>query len=422
MRVVSILLLGLAATGCGGGGHASGTPGASTTTVQGVVFASAPFNSGNVVAYDFGNGSKGALLQSTPIGADGRYSMTIANPPAAVLLAATGCYSETVYWYPGGPPQAPGVVSTHNPVCLNVPLYAVTPLSGGANTVVAVTPFTHAAYGRVQYDVAHGQTVSAAIADGNGRATQSLGFDVLATSPVTPTTSTTMVNDGTVYGGLLFGIASWLYNEPGIHQTTTSYFVGDTGMSTLDVAEAMRNDVAYDGVLDGNGTSGLGAPAALTIANYPLNTTAYRHGLAKYGVIGMRGVFEDHLNSQVVAIIPFLPSFVGYNNATQLFDASALVPLDEGGPIIGIASPTAGATLTGSAGIDGTTKDITGVVNGNSEVLIDGVHYDNFLDPYHPNHFINTTVFPNGSHILTIRATNNLGTTKSASVTVTFSN
>jgi hypothetical protein len=50
------------------------------------------------------------------------------------------------------------------------------------------------------------------------------------------------------------------------------------------------------------------------------------------------------------------------------------------------------------------------------------VLYTPFLNQYVPNHFINTTVFANGTHILTIKATNNLGHISTASVTVTFFN
>jgi hypothetical protein len=58
----------------------------------------------------------------------------------------------------------------------------------------------------------------------------------------------------------------------------------------------------------------------------------------------------------------------------------------------------------------------------NTVMLIDGVLYTPFANQYIPNHFINTTVFVNGTYILTIKATNNLGHVSMASVTVNFFN
>jgi len=410
-------------TACGGGGHGTAPAPATTTTLSGVVFASAPFNSGNVYLYDFSSGSKGTLLRSTPINTDGSYSTSLTVPPTHVLVEATGCYNETVYWFTGAQAQAPGVVSTANPVCINAGLDAVVAVGTGTMTA-NVTPLTHASYGLVQYNLQHGIATAAAVADGNSRLSLLAGFDIVQTTPIYPTQNAT-ASVGTQYGGLLSGIASWLYNVAYVQQTGTVLSVGAPGLATLNIAEAMRNDLANDGVLDGIGSDTFGNPYSLKIANTPLSTTVYRHQFAKYAVIALRGAFEDHFNatiSDMTRIDGYLLALAAYNNTNVLYDNSALIALDEGGPIVGIASPTANATLTGSAGIDGTIKDITGVVDGNSEFLIDGAHYDYFLDPLHPNHFINTTVFPNGVHTLTIKATNNLGTTNTKSVSVTFSN
>jgi hypothetical protein len=417
---ISAVAIATALSACGNGHNASAPP-SSTTTLQGAVFASSPFITGTVSIYDFSRGTKGTLLQATPIGVDGSYSATITNVPSPVLVEATGCYNETVYWFNGGIPQAPGVISTANPVCLNIGLDAVIATNAGVVTAI-VTPLTHAAYGLSQYKIKQGQTAATAVAGANTAVGQMAGFNVVSTTPIYPTKNVT-VSSGTVYGGLLSGLSSWLYNEAGLHQSGTTLHVGDTGLATLNIADAMRNDLAHDGVLDGVGNDGVGNALPLSIANTPLSTTVYRHQIAKYAVIALRGAFESTVPQNVTLIKDFLPALVVYNNATGLYDSSVLVTLDEGGPIIVIASPTAGATITGSAGIDGTDHDITGYVNGlQVELLIDGNHYDWFLNPYHPSYSINTLVFPNGLHTLTIEATNNLGTTKSASVAVNFAN
>ena len=209
-------------------------------------------------------------------------------------------------------------------------------------------------------------------------------------------------------------------------QSGTIVPFGTGPLSTLAYAEAMREDLSQDGVLNGVGRDVNGSPISVKILNTPLSTDVYRHGLAKYATIRLRGDFEAVVGAtgqDYQRIIGFLPSMVSYNNSTSsLFDATAVMILDEGGPQISIGLPLPGATQTGSGGIDGLTHDITGITIGNEELLIDGLYYDIFLNPYHPNLSINTTIFPNGIHILTIKATNNLGTVATKSVSVTFSN
>jgi hypothetical protein len=143
-------------------------------------------------------------------------------------------------------------------------------------------------------------------------------------------------------------------------------------------------------------------------------------------VIRVRAETEGALNStpeEQARIVSFLPSFMAYNDATNsLLDASALVTLDEGGPVITIMSPLPGATLTANQGMAGFVHDSVGILALNTVMLIDGVLYTPFLNQYVPNHFINTIVFANGAHVLTIKATNNLGHVSTASVNVTFFN
>mgnify|MGYP002632253441 CR=1 FL=1 len=174
------------------------------------------------------------------------------------------------------------------------------------------------------------------------------------------------------------------------------------------------------------GRDASGNAVALLVDNATLSTTIYRHQLALWAVLRLRAETEGALGStpeEQARIVSFLPSFVAYNDATNaLLDASAIVALDEGGSVVTIGYPSPGATLSGTSGIDGLARDHVGIPSLSTVMLIDGVQYTPFVNQYIPNHFISTTIFANGPHTLTIKATNNLGHVSTASVNVTFQN
>lgn len=188
----------------------------------------------------------------------------------------------------------------------------------------------------------------------------------------------------------------------------------------------MKSDLAQDGVLNGVGRDTSGNAVALLVGNAGLTTTIYRHQLALWAVIRVRAETEGALGAtpdEQTRIVSFLPSFVAYNDATHsLLDASAIVELDEGGTKVTIGGPSSGAILSGDNGMAGFARDSVGIPSLSTVMLIDGVLYTPFANQYIPNHFINTTIFPNGAHILTIKATNNLGHVSTASVNVNFQN
>jgi len=226
----------------------------------------------------------------------------------------------------------------------------------------------------------------------------------------------------TLYGGLLGGVPSWLLSVA----TTAPAVFGTGTLTTLAFADAMKSDLAQDGVLNGVGRDVNGNVVALIVGNAGLTTTIYRHQLALWAVLRLRAETEGALGAtpeEQARIVSFLPSFVAYNDATNtLLDASAIVELDEGGTRVTIGGPSSGAILSGNNGMAGFARDSVGIPSLSTVMLIDGVLYTPFVNQYIPNHFINTTIFANGPHTLTIKATNNLGHVSTASVNVTFQN
>ena len=426
LRLASITVLVIAVSSCGGsGGGSSSPPPAPQTTISGSVFASAAFTSGTVNAYDFTGGVKAGFLAAATIDSTGAYHLSVPASSGAILIeAASGCYAEkAIPWnalYYGAPLVSYSITAS---VCSTSTVLSTAVLvpAGATALVAAVTPYTHAAVGLAEYEIRTGSTTAIALADANFRLSQWVGTDIQTTLPAAPARASTL-SASTLYGSLLSGIPSWLMDVA----TTAPAVFGAGDLTTLAFADALKSDFVQDGVLNGVGRDASGNAVALQIGGIALTTTIYRHQLAFYAVIRVRAETEGALNStpeEQARIVSFLPSFVAYNDATNsLLDVSALVTLDEGGPVVTIGGPSPGATMSGNNGISGFVHDGVGILALNTVMLIDGVQYTPFANQYIPNHFINTTIFPNGAHTLTIQATNNLGHVASASVNVTFSN
>jgi hypothetical protein len=413
-------------SGCGGGGSGSSGGGSSSppptqTAVSGIVFASDVFTSGSVKAYDFSGGSKGGLLASAFINSTGAYLLSVPGTPGAILIEAdSGCYTEKgIIWSSlvNGTPTTS--LSTLASVCTGSPSlsaavpFTLTPL------VVAVTPYTHAAVGLAEFEIRSGTATTTALIDANARLSQWIGTDILTTLPTAPVRSSTF-SGAALYGSLLSGIPSWLLNTA----TTAPAVFGAGSLTTLAFADAMKSDLEQDGVLNGTGRDAFGAAVALTVGNSAMTTTIYRHQLAFNAVIRVRGETEGAVNATLAeqaSIAGFLPSLLTYNNAVNtLVDASPLVTLDEGGPVVTIGYPSPGAALTGDQGMAGYIHDNVGIPSGNTTLWIDGGLYAPFTSQYLPNHFINTTIFAKGAHVLTMKTVNNLNQVVAASVNVTF--
>lgn len=424
-----LLLFVLFAAGCGGGsvgGGASSVPPATLlTTVSGVVVASDTFTGGIVNAYTFTGGVKAGLLSTAAIDSTGAYHLSVPASSDAVLIEASGgCYDEkAIQWTASANNYPTASNSTTISVCATSPVLsaAVRVPAGATALVVAITPYTHAAVGLAEYEMRNGSTTAFALDDANSRLSQWVGADIQTTLPVAPIRTSTL-SGSTLYGSLLGAIPSWLLNVA----TTAPAVFGAGTLTTLAFADAMRSDLAQDGVLNGVGRDTSGNAVALLVGNAGLTTTIYRHQLALWAVIRVRAETEGALSAtpdEQTRIVSFLPSFVAYNDATHsLLDASAIVALDEGGTRVTIGGPTSGAILSGNNGMAGFARDNVGIPSLNTVMLIDGVLYTPFVNQYIPNHFINTTIFANGPYTLTIKATNNLGHVSTASVNVTFQN
>lgn len=255
LRVVSLAmgLLGVALSGCGGGGGADpvAPPAAAVNTVAGVA-SKGPLSGATLCAYAITAGVKGAAVGScVQSSATGAYTLDLGSYTGPVLLEATGgSYVDE---------------ATGSTVTLASPLRSVLPNFTGGNTSAAVTALTELAY-----QLAAAQTGGLTTANVQGAQAEvqsNFGLaDILATQPVDalslPASATA---DQKAYALALATVSQYLKGQPagatlaGALQTIQACLsaTGNCGSLATDLASAMSSFQAAHA-----GYTGLGLPAA----------------------------------------------------------------------------------------------------------------------------------------------------------------
>ncbi len=106
--------------------------------------------------------------------------------------------------------------------------------------------------------------------------------------------------------------------------------------------------------------------------------------------------------------------------ASNSASATTQTPPDTIPPSVTITSPTGGATLNGTANVSGTSGDNVGVTKVELSVDSSGFVPVNGTTTW--NYSLNTTLYTNTTHTISIRATDTSGNQKATSISITISN
>jgi len=176
--IVAALLIGLLAlTSCGGGGGG----GAAVDTVVSGVASKGIIRGGSIKVYALNaDGSKGALLKETTSDANGAYSANLGQYHGAVLVEASGSYTD----------EATGAA---NAVPATAPLRAALDNVSGAVSA-AVTPLTELAV-QLGEDLTTGRLRVADLAINNALVTSAFRVDILKTMPADALTASTTTTE-----------------------------------------------------------------------------------------------------------------------------------------------------------------------------------------------------------------------------------
>ncbi|MGD0282898.1 MAG: serine hydrolase domain-containing protein [Dissulfurispiraceae bacterium] len=167
---ISLLLMFIAAfalTACGGSSGGSGT-----TVVSGVA-SKGLIQGATVSVASYAGGATGTTLGSSQTLSDGSYSVSIGSYSGPVLVTVTGgSYKDE---------------TTLKNTALTIPLHAIYSNASG-NVSIMVTPLTEEAYQYAQ--VKFGSNLTTYNMDfANAKISNYAGFDIIATSPVDPTSA-----------------------------------------------------------------------------------------------------------------------------------------------------------------------------------------------------------------------------------------
>ena len=405
IAVVSFALVLLCACGSGPGSLPPERPDA---VISGVAF-DGPIVHGTVSVYGFGAGVPGSLLGTATTDTQGRYAITVRAADQPVLVEVRGGYYVD---------EASGA---QVPLPEGATLTALANYRSGMPLTVAVTAFTHLAAGLAGYYIGQqGMAVAAAIDQANRQVSQLVGVDIIATLPVditNPANAAPGLTPGLQYAFTAAALSGWTDYAAAIDQATP----GAAPFNAVSLAQCMQDDIAADGVLDGNGAGPGGTLVPLSLGTFALDEDVYRHGLA----VQMIRVAQSAHNRTSVTPAAVAAAAQAYNDSTSpIFGNRPVIPFAEGGPGIVLQgpsgwvggpaalSPTLALTLNDAFGFSAPPR-IT--LDGQPLAVTDPAPPPALGGDYAFTARLDAAAIPDGRHTLGVSATDYVGAVASAS-------
>lgn len=384
MKIITAVLIVLLLSACGDGSDSSKP--VQWGTVTGVAFDSLISNA-TVRIYDFSSGTKGTLLADFKTDSAGLFSTRVQLKSKPILVEITnGSYTEEA---------SGGVLVNLNPTHR---LTVLIDYKTGDALQVAATSYTHLATGLAEYMIKNGKSVSSAIEEANSRISAWAGFDIVKTIPkniADVNNLTTTVTPEIKYGFLAGAISMWTKDHAPSPSLEHFY-----PYSSIDFAKLIYEDISADGILDGYGVDANGVKTQLVFAATALNSEVYRFQLGA-DILKVSAGSNNKTTLNGAALLPFAQSYIAstdsiFNNvAPSVFVA----------PLISINSPFDGSWMRNNINIAGT---VTSKVDlSKIELLMDGVSvFTQLINLNSPSFNLDTLLYSDGGHDLSIRATN----------------
>jgi len=356
-----------------------------------------------VTLYSFANGVRGQRLAGSTTDTDGNYHLEVQAPSQLVLIEASGgSYIE----------QTTGTLVT---VPEGNTLRAITNYQSGQTIEAMVTPLTHLVAGLTVHSTANGASVSQAYAEAKTAVDEFFTIDTVATVPIDINNSDTTVNavsSEALYGFYLGGLSSWSLWASNRNQVTPH-----TIYTSIGVTQIMYNDIEADGKLDGIGFDiNRNNLMPLAVGVVPLNTETYR------AVFSLHMLAVSNIPGNTTNLKPGDLQLTAEDLASKssaLFEDQQILDLNNQAPLISPAQPvqpTYGGTMTLPLAIEG-------FLGAESiSVELDGTSLGDLPNPLNPIVTIDTSIFTDGNHTITLTAIDTLGNTASSDLVIVFDN
>lgn len=355
---------------------------------------------GDVKVYDFTGGNKGALLGSGKTNGQGFYEVNLSTSDKPVLIVVDGGYYLE---------EASGV-QVQVDKSKGLKMMAVEYYESGKAIDVSATFFTNVATGYFQYLVKNqGLREDVAVERAYAAVDAWAGFDTRRTHPVDVrdfANATPYMTDSHRYGFVAAGVSTTsleVGNESGggVHDFYTS----------IAFNQLAYEDVAYDGLLDGNGPSG-----RLSFGNRSLNSNTYRDKLA----LSMLRFATSENNATGMGFDDLLPFASKINqDAGDLFGGVVAPDITTIQPVISQFVPANGVTMSGTYPVSVLVTDPTGIESIHFYV---GDRYVTAASPRNGLASIDTLNFTNGNYVLRVEVTNFVGNTVSLTRNIMINN
>jgi len=374
------------------------------TTISGGVYLGAIRNA-VVTAYSFDNGSRGDVLATGRSDLQGTYTLSDVDSDQMVLVCASGEAGNSNIAYTEESSGVDVVVSANDELC------AMVEASGETSHTAQITHFTHLAYSRAAYLIGTGMQPNIALSNSLQSVYRVINTNPVETPPLDPTdiaNATSRHSQGLYYGQALAAVSQYTQTvseqnqESPVHQNYHS----------LRYSQTAFEDIRYDGVLNGQGESGL-----LSFGQVPIDVSSYRHHIAMHLFVF---VSSDRNVSGLDAI-----DYKGFgeriNSATDdIFGGAPVVPFSGTEPIITNVSVSDGQTVFQTTTISADVTAIYGL--DRVEFRLDGALLDGLLPGEPLSYDLDTTQYAEGDHTLVVRAVSQFGDETNQTINLVFDN
>ena len=395
-----IVTMGVILSGCQSGSSSnSGLPPERPQGTAAGKVQHGPVINATISGYNW-DGEKGEFLSSTTSDSEGRYSLDVDAPSSFIMIESQGGnYQEE---------------ATGRDVSMgNDGLKAVIRYEQGQAVNVQLTYFTHLAACRAEYLVGTGVNVGNAIVQANNEFSAIIGESITGVEPVDTTKTesfTPFMTPAHRYGIAVSAVSlavDTLRQENG-------NILGDETYTVKYFTNLGCKDILSDGALNGIGEATTSNPSGqLYLGNTALDTETYRRLLAQ-SVIG----FGSHENNKTGLNSDALLSMANSisKSASNLFGGTEGEPVDNESPTI-TATLAEGSLLASTVDIEFDIQDPLGV--NTVDFYLDG-DFISSGQPDNPVMRINTALYADGDHVITVIASDVLGNTRAIEEAPTF--
>ncbi len=408
MRQLIIPIITTSLVACGGGGSGSGGNTAKDNyrpdgELKGIVTDAIVTNS-TVDFYRFTkSGKKEFLAESVTTDGQGKFSQSINSESGfALLVAKGGSYVEE---------ETGKVITLANQHALK----ALTYYESGKPIEVIPNPWSTIAFGYVECRVNQGVNLNNAHGDSLDLMSSIVGVPVLSTYPSNPTYQDNayldVVDDSIKFGALAAGISKWTHDEA-LAQEVEPH---QPGMTSIDLALAMYNDIKADCHLDGYGARPDGTRYNLAFGKRLLNTNVYRTEIPRKMLEFMNG--EKNV-TRVSSADLVLYANQQASSTAKLFGDALPEPLDDQGPFIQL-SITDGDYVHGNVNFQVDAKDISGVT---AVKVSFGDQFEDVVNGDNSEVGFSSKNFKDGPLEVTIEATDGLNNVSKKVITLNIQN